>query len=126
MNGVIKRSIYDTKRVCKFKKDQTILVPAGIRKLVSFFPRDEVFVRFDEKSNDITIYRSDTQTVENRMLITQNGAVRIPSEIKNLVKLKEGDRLSIFVDNEFNGVILKKNHLAYERREEVGNSPDDL
>ncbi|PYZ91965.1 hypothetical protein CR194_17350 [Salipaludibacillus keqinensis] len=100
--------LIDTKLSCTFKKDQTVLIPVKIRKRVFLLPGHEVSVGLSKTGDKITISPHHTLTSENRMVITKNGAIRIPAELKRFAKLEIGTPLSIFITTDFDRVILKK------------------
>jgi len=91
---------------CTFKKDQTVLIPLTVRKRVSFFSGMVVSVQYDSISNKIILLGNELKTMENQMIINKNGAIRIPTEIKNFSGLKVGQSMNIAMYPDLKGVVL--------------------
>jgi len=99
--------LLDMNITCSFKKSNIIILPAVIRKKVLFYPGMELSVGFGTHSGQIAILRSTDSSSDNKMVISNSGAIRIPAEIKKLESLKIGDTFRVFVLGNKNGVVLE-------------------
>ncbi|TES45767.1 AbrB/MazE/SpoVT family DNA-binding domain-containing protein [Halalkalibacterium halodurans] len=105
-------SLINTELTCSLKNGQSITIPRPIREKLSFFPGDEVTVSLTAESNELMIRKVKGDTLDNKMIISERGAIRIPVELRRFLRLEREESFDIFVLREDEGILLKKERFA--------------
>ncbi|MCR6117174.1 hypothetical protein HXA34_02365 [Salipaludibacillus agaradhaerens] len=101
-------TLINTHLTCTFSRHQTVRLPYELRKKLPFLQRESVSVIFGDNQHEIKIVRPGPESYHNEMSVNKNGTIRIPSEIKKFMSIKEGDVLSIFLFHNHEGLVLYK------------------
>ncbi|MGJ9459016.1 AbrB/MazE/SpoVT family DNA-binding domain-containing protein [Oceanobacillus sp. CF4.6] len=94
--------------ICKLNKRQTITIPKKIRERLLILAGDEVAISMVAKSNELIIRKITGNTLENKMIINERGAIRIPIELGRLLSLKKGDSFLLYLTDHVPFILLKK------------------
>ncbi|MCM3763062.1 AbrB/MazE/SpoVT family DNA-binding domain-containing protein [Alkalihalobacillus oceani] len=100
----------ETGLICILKNGQTITLPKKIRERLCLNFGDEVTVGLTKKSKELIIQKCEGETLDNRMIVSERGAVRIPMELRRFIPLEKGDYFHIFIMKENQAILLKKVH----------------
>ncbi|WP_067727170.1 AbrB/MazE/SpoVT family DNA-binding domain-containing protein [Oceanobacillus damuensis] len=98
----------DTGIICKLNKRLTITIPKNIRERLSLMAGDEAAISLIARSNELMIRKATEGTVDNKMIINERGAIRIPIEIGRFLSLENGDLFLLYFSNRGPFIILKK------------------
>ncbi|MCM3715468.1 AbrB/MazE/SpoVT family DNA-binding domain-containing protein [Alkalihalobacillus oceani] len=90
-------SLVDTGLACSFKSGQSITIPKPIREELSILFGDEVIVSVKANQNELIIQKNSGETVDNKMIVSEKGSIRIPKELKRFLHIKPGDTFKIFL-----------------------------
>ncbi|WP_047982421.1 MULTISPECIES: AbrB/MazE/SpoVT family DNA-binding domain-containing protein [Ornithinibacillus] len=99
----IQIQLIDTGLYCILNKHQSITIPKTVRKALALLAGDEVTVSMTSTSRGLIIQKLTNETLENIMIITRKGAIRIPVELKKNLCLEKGDMFQVYksIDNQF-------------------------
>ncbi|MDV2686438.1 AbrB/MazE/SpoVT family DNA-binding domain-containing protein [Alkalihalophilus lindianensis] len=98
----------DTNLFCKLNSRQDITLPNSIRSKLLILPGMIVTIRLLPGTNDIKIQQDSVSTFDNKMVVSENGSIRIPSEIIKRARIRKGDRFHIFIAENDESLLLKK------------------
>ncbi|MCG3419724.1 MULTISPECIES: AbrB/MazE/SpoVT family DNA-binding domain-containing protein [Oceanobacillus] len=94
--------------ICKLNKRMTITIPKKIRKRLSLMAGDEVAISMIAKSNELIIRKVIEDTLDNKMIINEKGAIRIPIELRRFLSLENGDLFLLNLKDHGPFISLKK------------------
>ncbi|WP_068672938.1 hypothetical protein [Oceanobacillus sp. Castelsardo] len=100
--------LINTGLFCILNKSQCITLPITIRNSLSLIVGDEVTVSLTTHSKELIIKKLIGETVENIMIISNKGSIRIPEEIMRTLHLKRGVVFHIYVSIDESFILLKK------------------
>lgn len=84
-----------SKLTCRIDQKQSIILPNLIRKDLNIESGDEVTVSLSEKPAGLVIRKSYGDNLENKMIVGQRGAIRIPTELMRVLRLGIDDLLYV-------------------------------
>lgn len=89
---------------CKLWESGRVTIPAKVRKKLSIEEGNPVsiFVR----DNIICISKLDRDEILNQCLVSTNGSIQIPSEIRRLLKIKYPSEFVVEINKQFKEVFL--------------------
>ncbi|WP_083633479.1 hypothetical protein [Alkalihalophilus pseudofirmus] len=90
---------------CKLNSRQDITLPHTLRKTLLIEPGVLITVGLVPGTTSIFIKKDIGSLVDNKMVVSENGSIRIPSEITKRAGFCKGDRFRIHV-REKDGLIL--------------------
>ena len=109
INCLLERDqLTDTGIICKLSKRQTITIPKKVRERLFILAGDEVTISMIAKSNELIIQKTAGNTLENKMIINEKGAIRIPIELGRFLSLKKGDSFLLYLTDHDPFILLKK------------------
>lgn len=88
--------LIDTGMLCTLNKSQCITIPKKIRRLLSLKAGDEVTISLTNISKGMIVQKYTCETLENIMVVTNSGSIRIPKEFMKVLSLKIGDMFHIY------------------------------
>lgn len=91
-------------KTCTLSKGYTITIPKSVRETLNFISGDEITISLTSKN--LIIRKLYDDMLENKMILTDRGAVKIPQEFIELLSLEEGDQFKLCLTN--NSVLLRK------------------
>ncbi|WP_368505256.1 AbrB/MazE/SpoVT family DNA-binding domain-containing protein [Alkalihalophilus sp. As8PL] len=100
--------LIETALFCKLNSRQDITLPNSIRNILLILPGMIVTIRLLPGTNDIQIQKGSASAVENKMVVSEKGSIRIPSEIIRRARIRKGDRFRIYFTNNEESILLKK------------------
>lgn len=101
------KQLIDTGLFCILKKDQNITIPKSTRKTLALMAGDEVTISMTNNSRELIIEKLTSETLENIMIITKRGSIRIPEELKRYLCLKAGDMFRLYLTTNNQIIVLK-------------------
>ncbi|MFC0560147.1 AbrB/MazE/SpoVT family DNA-binding domain-containing protein [Halalkalibacter alkalisediminis] len=105
------KELIDSKLTCSLKHRQDVTIPGSIRKKLFILPGEEVIIGLEEGSNDLFIRKYTNHSLENKMVVSDRGSIRIPTELTRALGLCKGDMFHIYLVKNENGLLLKKVNL---------------
>lgn len=100
--------LINTGLFCTLNKSQCITLPITIRNSLSLIAGDEVTVGLTTHSKELVIKKLIGETVENIMIISNKGSIRIPEELMRTLYLKKGEVFHLYVSINESFILLKK------------------
>lgn len=91
-------------KTCTLSKGYTITIPKSIRETLNLKNGDEVIIGLTSK--DLIIQKLYDDTLENKMILTDRGSVKIPQEFIKLLSLERGDVFTLCLAK--SSIILEK------------------
>ncbi|CDO04324.1 SpoVT / AbrB like domain protein [Oceanobacillus picturae] len=111
--GTFPDKLTDTGLFCILNRTQSITIPIIIRDTLSLTAGDEVIVGLTSNSKELLIQKLIGQTLENIMIISNKGSIRIPEELMKTLYLKKGEVFHIYISIDESVILLKsKNYRA--------------
>jgi bifunctional DNA-binding transcriptional regulator/antitoxin component of YhaV-PrlF toxin-antitoxin module len=95
--GTSSDELTDTGLFCTLNKTQSITIPIIIRDTLSITAGDEVIIGLTSNSKELFIQSLIGQTLENIMIISNKGSIRIPEELMRTLYLKKGEVFHIYI-----------------------------
>lgn len=98
------QSIYKCKN---FTKTGKVLLPSPWRKKFDLLPGRLADLEFEDEDKKILIRKADPKSTENKRLVSDNGSIHIPMELRNLLDLKDQEEYCLFIDEQAKQFILQ-------------------
>ncbi|WP_100405380.1 AbrB/MazE/SpoVT family DNA-binding domain-containing protein [Bacillus solitudinis] len=100
--------IIDTGLKCTIKSGYYVTIPKSIRKSLTLGCGDEVAVGLTGQADELMIQKLHGETLNNKMIISEKGAIRIPIELRRILKLEKEDSFYIFLEMYNKALFLKR------------------
>lgn len=94
-------------KTCTLSKGYTITIPKSIRKTLNLRSGEEVTISLTSK--ELIIRKLYEDNLENKMILTDRGSVKIPQEFIKLLSLERGDVFILYLAK--SSIILKRTNL---------------
>lgn len=104
-------TLINTGLYCILNKSQCITLPTTIRNSLSLIAGDTVTVSLITNSKELVIKKLIGETVENIMIISNKGSIRIPEELMRTLHLKKGEVFHLYLSIDESFILLKSKKL---------------
>ncbi|KGA96268.1 MAG: AbrB/MazE/SpoVT family DNA-binding domain-containing protein [Bacillaceae bacterium] len=102
------KELTDSNLMCSLKDKQHITIPSSIRRKLNILPGEEVAVGLADGLKDLIIKKNSDHSLDNKMIVSERGSIRIPTELTRALGLCKGDVFHIYLLIKDNCILLKK------------------
>jgi len=101
------QKLIETNLFCTLNKRQFITIPKVIRNRLHLEAGSELTISMLHGSKDLLVQKPAKHTLENIMVLSNRGTVRIPQELKRYLCLQAGDLFHIYLSADERFIVLK-------------------
>ena len=103
--------LVDSRLTCSLKHKQHITIPSAIRRRLNILPGEEIAIGLKGGSKDLIIKKYSDHSLDNKMIVSDRGSIRIPTELTRVLGLCRGDVFHIYLLKNDDCILLKKENL---------------